>query len=95
MNPEKLDQLDYLVAAFIRRGIYVTTDLFVSRPVDVRSFSPMDGSREDAMNRFKVLAVLNPAAFENWKAFARNCSRTSILTRSGLTTTNRAWLGYR
>ena len=73
LNPQKLDQLDYLVAACNRRGIYVTTDLFVSRPVDVTQFLPdSESSRGDAMNRFKVLAALNPAAFENWKAFARN-----------------------
>ena len=73
LSPEKLDQLDYLVAALIRRGIYVTTDLFVSRPVDVTQFLPdSDSDRSDAMNRFKVLAALNPAAYENWKAFARN-----------------------
>lgn len=72
LNPEKLDQLDHLVAACIERGIYVTTDLFVSRPVDVARFLPEGASRNDAMNKFKVLAALNPAAFENWKAFARN-----------------------
>lgn len=73
LNAEKLDQLDYLVAACIRRGIYVTTDLFVSRPVDVAQFLPdLKDVRRDAMNRFKVLAALNPAAFENWKTFARN-----------------------
>lgn len=73
LNPQKLDQLDYLVAACIRRGIYVTTDLFVSRPVDVAPFLPDSvNARSDAMNRFKVLAALNPAAYENWKAFARN-----------------------
>ncbi len=73
LNPEKLDQLDYLVAACIRRGIYVTTDLFVSRPVDVTLFLPdSESSRRDAMNRFKVLAALHPGAFENWKTFARN-----------------------
>jgi hypothetical protein len=73
LNREKLDQLDYLVAACIRRGIYVTTDLFVSRPVDVAPFLPPGvDARSDAMNRFKVLAALNPAAFENWKTFSRN-----------------------
>ncbi len=72
MNAQKLDQLDYLVAACIRRGIYVTTDLYVSRPVDVAPFLPEGvDARRDAMNRFKVLAALNPAAFENWKAFSR------------------------
>ena len=72
LNPQKLDQLDYLVAALIRRGIYVTTDLYVSRPVEVAQFLPdSDSGRGDAMNRFKVLAALNPGAYENWKAFAR------------------------
>lgn len=73
LNPQKLDQLDYLVAACFRRGIYVTTDLFVSRPVNVAPFLPDSVSaHSEAMNRFKVLAALNPAAFENWKAFSRN-----------------------
>ncbi len=73
LNPEKLEQLDYLVAALIQRGIYVTTDLFVSRPVDIASLVPgYEGGRGDAMNSFKVLAVVNPQAYENWKTFARN-----------------------
>lgn len=73
LNPEKLDQLDYLLAALYRRGIYVTTDLFVSRPVDVAQFGlSTENGRRNAMNGFKTLAALNPAAFENWKAFARN-----------------------
>ncbi len=72
LNATKLDQLDYLVAALIQRGIYVTTDLFVSRPVDVTDLAPeATGIQRDAMNAFKVLAVINPAAYENWKEFAR------------------------
>ena len=62
LNAEKLDQLDYLIAAFIKRGIYVTTDLFVSRPVDIARLAPdFAGSRGNAMNSFKVLAALQPA----------------------------------
>ncbi len=73
LNAEKLDQLDYLVAALIKRGIYVTTDLFVSRPVDIARLVPDSGeSRRDSMNSFKVLAVINPQAYENWKTFSRN-----------------------
>ena len=32
-SPQSLDRLDYLLAACGKRGIYVTTDLYVSRPV--------------------------------------------------------------
>ena len=73
LNPQKLDQLDYLFAALVKRGIYVTTDLFVSRPVSIASILPdFEAGRREAMNSFKVLAVINDKAFENWKSFARN-----------------------
>ncbi len=73
LHLEKLDQLDYLFAALTRRGIYVTTDLFVSRPVDIEAILPgYAAGRRDAMNAFKVLAAANEKAFENWKAFTRN-----------------------
>jgi hypothetical protein len=71
--PEKLDQLDYLLAAFFKRGIYVTTDLFVSRPVDISQFVPDLGSaRKDQMNGYKALVPINEKAWENWTAFSRN-----------------------
>ncbi len=73
LNPQKVDQLDYLFAALTKRGIYVTTDLFVSRPVDIKSLVPeFEAGRREAMNGFKVLAVINEKAYENWKAFSRN-----------------------
>jgi len=71
LNPEKLDQLDYLQAALRKRGIYTTTDLFVSRPVFAREI--WDGATGDVgMDNFKMLVPVNERAFENWKAFARN-----------------------
>ena len=71
-EPEKLDQLDYLLAALMKRGLYVTTDLYVSRPVDVAAFAPgAAAAQRDRMNAFKALVPINDAAFANWCAFSR------------------------
>lgn len=68
---DRLDQLDYLFAALKKRGVYVTTDLFVSRPVLAGEI--WDGATgEVGMDNFKMLVPVNERAFENWKAFARN-----------------------
>ena len=68
---DKLDQLDYFLAALKKRGIYVTTDLFVSRPVFAKEI--WDGSAGDVgMDNFKMLVPVNDRAFENWKTFTRN-----------------------
>ena len=71
LNTDKTDQLDYLVSALIRHGIYLTTDLFVSRPV---RWSDIGIEREGMvpMDTFKILVPIHEGAFENWKAFARN-----------------------
>jgi len=69
LRPDKLDQFDYLMAALKKRGIYVTTDLFVSRPVLAAEIWP--GAQGDVgMDNFKMLVPVNARAFENWKAFA-------------------------
>lgn len=70
LNPDKLEQLDYLTAALGRRGIYLTTDLFVSRPVPYRGVGI---AREGMvpMNLFKVLVPVHAGAWENWKQFTR------------------------
>ena len=69
-NPEKLDQLDYLFAAFAKRGIYISTDLYVSRPVTNKE---IDIGRPGAvgMDRFKILVPVYEAAWQNWKQFSR------------------------
>jgi hypothetical protein len=70
LNPAKLQQLDYLFAAMKKRGIYVTTDLFVSRPVAKAVIYP--GEKGDmAMDDYKMAVPVNERAYEDYKQFAR------------------------
>jgi hypothetical protein len=69
-NPQRLDQLDYLVGALARRGIYVTTDLYVSRPVKRREIG-LEGEGLVGMDHFKILVPVHEGAWENWKQFSR------------------------
>lgn len=70
LNPQKLDQFDYLMAALIKRGIYLTTDLYVSRPVRYRE-AGIDRDGQIPMDTFKILVPVHEGAYENWKRFAR------------------------
>jgi len=71
LKPDARDQLDYLFAALKQRGIYVTTDLFVSRPVFASEV--WEGATGDVgMDNFKMAVLVNERAFENFKAFTRN-----------------------
>jgi len=69
-DPVKLDQFDYLMAALIKRGIYLTTDLYVSRPVPYREIGE-DRDGQIPMNTFKILVPVHEGAYANWQAFAR------------------------
>ena len=73
LNAENMDKLDYFVAAAIREGLYVTTDLFVSR-ARVIAWRHLGVDREGHvdMQLFKVLCAVFDPAFENWAAFAKN-----------------------
>jgi hypothetical protein len=70
-NPEKLDQLDYLVAACAKRGLYSTTDLFVSRPVPYKELG-IDKPGNVEMDMFKIMVPVVPGAWANFTAFAKN-----------------------
>ncbi len=70
LRPDRLDQLDYLLAACAKQGIYITTDLFVSRPVRYADLG-IDKPGQVPMDAFKILIPVHAGAFENWKAFAR------------------------
>ena len=66
-DEENLDRLDYLVAQMIRRGIYLTTDLYVSRSVSWRQI----GEDREGVCPFKTLVLLHEGAYANWCRFTR------------------------
>ena len=70
LDPEMMDRLDGLMAECVEAGIYVTTDLFVSRAVPWRAI----GEERDGnvpMQEFKELVPVHPGAYSNYLAFAR------------------------
>ncbi len=71
LNPKTLDQLDYLMACMTRRGIYYTTDLYVSRPLE-KGELPELPDKAVRQQEFKALVFVLDSAMENWKAFAKN-----------------------
>ncbi len=73
LNKKKLDQLDYLFAALKKRGLYITTDLFTSRPVFQREIWPTAAPGKNiSMNDYKMAIPVNQNAYANWQTFARN-----------------------
>lgn len=68
--PDKLDRLDYLFAALKKRGIYLTTDLFVSRPVS-RSILTPEAQGLLEMDEYKMAVHVNGRAYEDFTAFSR------------------------
>ena len=68
--PAKMAELDNLLNACIRHGLYLTTDLFVSRPVKWRACG-IDRDGDIPMDQFKELVLFDEKAFANYTAFAR------------------------
>ena len=69
-DPEMLDRLDYLLAQAIRKGLYVTTDMYVSRRVTWKELG-VEREGDVGMDLFKTLVGCYEPAFENWCHFAR------------------------
>ncbi len=72
LNPERMRRFDALVAACIEHGLYLTTDLFVSRQgIAWRSVGEdRDGTVD--MVSFKHLVPVHEGVWSNYTAFVRN-----------------------
>ena len=64
------EKLDYLIARAIEHGLYITTDLYVSRKV---TWKELGRERVGGPNiqLYKSLVLVDDAAYANWVAFAR------------------------
>ena len=70
INPKRIAQLDDLAASCIEKGIYLTTDLFVSRRPSWRAMG-IDRAGNCAPNQYKNLCVFHEGAYSNLCEFAR------------------------
>lgn len=68
--PEPMDQMDRLVAACIARGIYISTDLFVSRSVDNQAVG-VDEPGKLNYSHYKVRVLVDDAVFNDLVSFTR------------------------
>ena len=69
LDPDALRRMDALIAACGRHGLYIITDLYVSRSVSWRSCGiDRDGTMDK--HPFKHLVPVHDGAFSNWCAFA-------------------------
>lgn len=68
-HPEDREKLDYLIAKAIERGLYVTTDLYVSRKVTWKELGEDRPGGPD-VQLYKSLVLVDNAAYVNWASFA-------------------------
>ena len=64
------ERLDYLIARAIARGLYITTDLYVSRKVTWKELG-QDRTGGPDVQLYKSLVLVDDAAYANWQAFAK------------------------
>ena len=70
INPARLDRMDALLAECGKAGLYVTTDLFVSRKVPRRAVG-LDADGALGHGEYKALALVHEGVYSNLCAFAR------------------------
>lgn len=67
INAEQLDRLDYLVACCKKEGLYITIDLYTSRPFPA---GEIDEIKVPITQGAKAAIALSPSLFKAWKQFA-------------------------
>ena len=68
--PDPLDKMDRLVSEFIKRGLYISTDLFVSRSVDNRAVG-IDKPGKINYNDYKLRVLVDDTTFQELVSFTR------------------------
>lgn len=69
-DPEQFDRLDCLLACMKKRGIYYTTDVYVSRRMLTAAELPGLG-RIETPAEFKALFWIDDVVYANWEKWAR------------------------
>lgn len=70
LDPVQLKRLDGLIAACADEGLYITTDLFVSRPVSWRAMG-IDRDGVPVKDVYKVMVPIHPGARRNFLDYSR------------------------
>lgn len=70
-SEENRDALDRLVSACVRKGLYLTTDIYVSRRIPWRDLGVDRDGVADGQSA-KILMMATEEGFDNWKRFARD-----------------------
>ena len=70
LDPKMMERFDAMVAACIKYGIYMTTDLYVSRRVKYRDMG-IDKPGTADMREFKTLVETHEGAYQNFLRFSK------------------------
>lgn len=71
LNPETIDQLDYLVHCLKQRGIYITTDLYISRRLPKGEIPEYPDVLSD-ITAYKAMFWLLDSVWHNWRSYCEN-----------------------
>lgn len=69
LDPERMDRLDYLIACLKKRGIYYTTDVYVSRR-DIPASEFGDLGAIQNIQEYKALFYIDDRVFADWERWA-------------------------